>query len=151
MLLIHYQSLCFAFQQYYFLKLNINILFSFLFPLIIFSLYIYGSYKINNNQTLLEKNKETVYVKAISPNFEMRYIKSDDEIKNAIQKVIRYSDPEIKKETIFVWPEGIFAGVYFEDLKKFKNLFNKNFSENHLIILGLIPKIIKKVIFIIVY
>ena len=67
----------------------------------------------------------------------MRYIKSDDEIKNAIQKVIRYSDPEIKKETIFVWPEGIFAGVYFEDLKKFKNLFNKNFSENHLIILGI--------------
>ena len=67
----------------------------------------------------------------------MRYIKSDDEIKNAIQKVIRYSDPEIKKETIFVWPEGIFAGVYFEDLKKFKNLFNKNFSENHLIIFGI--------------
>ena len=127
----------FCFPAILFFKTKYKYLVSFLFPLIIFSLYIYGSYKINNNQTLLEKNKETVYVKAISPNFEMRYIKSDDEIKNAIQKVIRYSDPEIKKETIFVWPEGIFAGVYFEDLKKFKNLFNKNFSENHLIILGI--------------
>ena len=100
----------FCFPAILFFKTKYKYLVSFLFPLIIFSLYIYGSYKINNNQTLLEKNKETVYVKAISPNFEMRYIKSDDEIKNAIQKVIRYSDPEIKKETIFVWPEGIFAG-----------------------------------------
>ena len=127
----------FSFPAILFFKTKYKYLVSFSFLLILFSFYIYGSYKINNNQILIDRNEQTAYVKAISPNFEMRYIKSDDEIKNAIQKVIKYSDPEFKKETIFVWPEGIFAGVYFEDLKRFKNLFNKNFSENHLIILGI--------------
>jgi len=67
----------------------------------------------------------------------MRYINNEEEIKKTIEKAVRYSDPDPNKKTIFVWPEGIFAGVYLEDLKKFSNLFNKNFSKNHLVIFGI--------------
>ena len=65
----------------------------------------------------------------------MRYIHSEEEIKKQLINY-RYSDPDPNKKTIFVWPEGIFAGVYLEDLKKFSNIFSKNFSKNHLIIFG---------------
>ena len=109
----------------------------FIFLLIFFSFYIYGSYKINNDQEVMNKTKQTVNVKIISPNFDMRYIHSEEDIKKTIEKVVRYSDPDPNKETVFVWPEGIFAGVYLEDLKKFSNLFNKNFSKKHLIIFGI--------------
>ncbi len=109
----------------------------FIFLLIFFSFYIYGSYKINNDQEVIKEIKQTINVKVISPNFDMRYIHSEKEIKETIEKVARYSDPDPNKETVFVWPEGIFAGVYLEDLKKFSNLFNKNFSKNHLVIFGI--------------
>ena len=112
----------------------------FFFSIIIFtffSFYIYGSYKINSDQKKLKNIKETINVKIISPSFNMRYIENDDEIEETIEKIIRYSDPNLNKKTIFIWPEGIFAGVYFEDLKKFSSLFNKNFSKNHLIVFGI--------------
>ena len=60
-----------------------------------------------------------------------------EEIKETIKKIIRYSDPDPNKETLFIWPEGIFAGIYFEDLKNFQTIFNKNFSKKHLIIFGI--------------
>ena len=107
-----------------------------LFLFTFFTFYIYGSYKINNNQEFLTEIKETVNVKIISPNFDMRYIQSEEEIKETINKIVRYSDPDPNKETIFIWPEGIFAGIYFEDLKKFSNIFSENFSKKHLLIFG---------------
>ena len=81
--------------------------------------------------------KKNVYVKVISPNFDMRYIHSEKEIKETIDKIVRYSDPNPNKETIFVWPEGIFAGIYFKDLKKYSNTFSKSFSKKHLLIFGI--------------
>ena len=108
-----------------------------IFLLIFFSFYIFGSYKINNDQVIIGDIKKTVYVKVISPNFDMRYIHSDKEVKETIKKIVRYSDPDPNKETIFIWPEGIFAGIYFEDLKKFSNIFNKSFSKKHLLIFGI--------------
>ena len=116
-------------------KYKYLVFFSFL--LLFFSFYIYGSYKINNDQEATKEVKQTVNVKIISPNFEMRYIHNSEEIKEAIKKVIKYSDPDPNKKTIFVWPEGIFAGVYIEDLKKFSNLFSENFSHKHLILFGI--------------
>ena len=108
-----------------------------IFLLIFFSFYIYGSYKINSDLEITKSIKKTAYVKVVSPNFDMRYIHSDKEIKDTIKKIVRYSDPDPNKETIFIWPEGIFAGVYFEDLKKFSNIFNQSFSKKHLLIFGI--------------
>ncbi|OUX36157.1 MAG: apolipoprotein N-acyltransferase [Candidatus Pelagibacter sp. TMED273] len=108
-----------------------------IFLLIFFSFYIFGSYKVNKDQMKVKGIKKTAYVKVISPNFEMRYISSDKEIEETIKKMIKYSDPDPNKETIFIWPEGIFAGVYLEDLKKFASIFSKNFSKKHILIFGI--------------
>tara|TARA_Y100000992_G_C21269959_1_gene496120 strand:- start:1157 stop:2716 length:1560 start_codon:yes stop_codon:yes gene_type:complete len=121
----------------FFFKLKYKYYFLSFFALIFFSFSIYGSYKINSDQKAFSTISEKINMKVISPSFEMRYIKNDNEIEETIKKVIRYSDPEADKETLFVWPEGIFAGVYFEDLKKFSNYFNENFSKNHLIVFGI--------------
>ena len=108
--------------------------------LIFFSFYIYGSFKINSDQKINENLIEKINIKIISPSFNMRYIETDEEIKETIDKVIRYSNPENEKKTVFVWPEGIFAGIYFDDLKRFSNVFRKSFSDNHLIVFGINSK-----------
>ena len=43
----------------------------------------------------------------------------------------------MKKKTLFIWPEGIFYESYLEKIKKHRKLFENNFSENHLIVLGI--------------
>jgi apolipoprotein N-acyltransferase len=53
-----------------------------------------------------------------------------------IQRLIKISNPEKSKKTLFIWPEGIFYESYLQDIKKYKKLFSNKFSENHLIILG---------------
>ena len=40
------------------------------------------------------------------------------------------------KKTLFIWPEGALSGQYFFEIEKFKNLIKRNFSEKHLIVLG---------------
>ena len=104
----------------------------------VFSLYIHGTISINKNQYFLETFKENkIYTKIISPNFELKYNSSFEDIENKLQKLIRYSDPDPKKETIFVWPEGIFTGYSFDEILKFNQLIQNNFSKNHYILFGI--------------
>ena len=54
-------------------------------------------------------------------------------------RLIRISEPEKEKKTVFVWPEGTFMSENFSNIKNnsaIRSLFKKNFSKNHLIILG---------------
>ena len=53
-----------------------------------------------------------------------------------IQDLIKLSEPFIDEKTIFVWPEGILPGISKEELVKYKKLFDKKFSVNHLFIIG---------------
>tara|TARA_B100001248_G_scaffold249118_1_gene222026 strand:+ start:1543 stop:3105 length:1563 start_codon:yes stop_codon:yes gene_type:complete len=100
------------------------------------TLFIYGNFEINKNIKFLNQSNEKIYVKVISPNFELRYGLTLKEIEGRFKKLIRYSDPDKNKKTLFVWPEGVFSGYNFEEVKMFKNLINKSFSKNHLIIFG---------------
>ena len=100
------------------------------------TLFIYGNFEINKNIKFLNQSNEKIYVKVISPNFELRYGLTLKEIEGRFKKLIRYSDPDKNKKTIFVWPEGVFSGYNFEEVMMFKNLINKSFSKNHLIIFG---------------
>jgi len=102
----------------------------------ILSFYIYGNYTINKNKKFLENVSEKTYVKIISPNFDLQYELSIQEIKERFKKLIRYSDPNMKKQTLFIWPEGVFSGYSFEQILIFKELISKNFSNNHYIIFG---------------
>ena len=111
-----------------------------IFPLIIFfGNYLYGNYLLNNHmesQKYLNENK-FINIKIISPNFELKYNLSDEELYQRINKLIRYSNPEKSKKTLFIWPEGALSGKYFYEIDRYKDLIKKNFSQDHLIILGI--------------
>ena len=53
-----------------------------------------------------------------------------------ISALVKYSEPDKSKKTLFVWPEGVFTGFNFEEIKGYQALFEKAFSENHLILFG---------------
>ena len=105
-----------------------------------FSNYIYGNYILNNNIIENQKNlkdNKYIYIKIVSPNFELKYDLSEKEISDRIKKLIMYSGVEKNKKTLFVWPEGALSGKYFFEIKKYKNLIKENFSSNHLIVFGI--------------
>ena len=105
----------------------------------IFSIYIYGTFSINKNKSLLDylNADNKVYTKVISPSFELKYNSSINEIKNKLEKLIKYSDPDPKKKTLFIWPEGVFTGYNYKDIVQFSNLIRENFNAKHTILFGI--------------
>tara|TARA_B100001093_G_C26828463_1_gene1015084 strand:- start:743 stop:2308 length:1566 start_codon:yes stop_codon:yes gene_type:complete len=123
-----------------FKKNNYNFFIFIVLLLTFFSNYILGS-RIMNKEMLANNNLDKVKInntnmKLISPKFDLKYNLTDKDIEKSIKKLIKYSEPKKESETIFVWPEGVFTGFYFSDLIKYKDLFLKNFSSKHMIILG---------------
>ena len=74
--------------------------------------------------------------KIISPSFDINYGLTDADVEKLLKKIIKFSEPNKNEKTIFVWPEGVFAGYYYRDLVKFKGLIQKNFSSKHNIVFG---------------
>jgi len=115
------------------------IIFTFL-TIIFFGNFIYGSSVINKNNKYLNQiklnSKNSIFTKIISPNFDLKYNLSSEDIDNNISKLIKYSAPEKNKKTLFVWPEGVFTGYNFEQIKQYKPMFENAFSNNHLILFG---------------
>ena len=110
-----------------------NVIFILFFLIIFIGNYSYGIFKSNNNNYRFD---EKINVKIISPNFSLKdYISKSEE--SQIKRLIKISDPEKNKKTLFIWPEGIFYQSYLQDIKKYQDLFEDKFSENHLIILGI--------------
>ena len=110
-----------------------NVIFALFFVTIFLGNYFYGMSKINNTSYSFDNEFS---VKVISPNFSLKDYEQKSEI-SQLERLIQISDPEKNKKTLFIWPEGIFYESYLEDIKKYQNLFKKNFSANHLIILGI--------------
>ena len=121
-----------------FFKLNLTKKFLYLtsIPFILFILYIYGNYSINQNTILLNSIEKKIKVKVISPNFELEYGLSEEEIKDRLTKLIRYSEPMQNQKAIFIWPEGAFSGYSYNQLKYLKNIFKKTFLKIILFYLG---------------
>ena len=112
---------------------NIN----YIFLLIMFSLfisnYLFGLNKIKNKSYNYDKE---LNVKIISPDFLIKDFTLENE-KVRLERLIKISDPEKDKKTLFIWPEGIFYQSYLQDINEYRKLFSSNFSKNHLIILGI--------------
>ena len=112
-----------------------------LIGVIFFGNFIYGSSLIKKNNEYLQKIKlnseNSIFVKIISPNFDLKYNLSNDDLNDNISKLIRYSAPRKDKKTLFVWPEGVFTGFNFEQMKQYKSIFEREFSDNHLILFGI--------------
>ena len=56
------------------------------------------------------------------------------EIEKRLKKLIRYSEPDKDKKTLFIWPEGVFSGYSYDEILIFKEMIKK-FSKNHYIFL----------------
>ena len=110
-----------------------NIIFSLVFLLIFIINYLYGSYKISNSNYNFDNS---INVKIISPNFSLKDYSNNSEF-DQLKRLIKISDPEKDKTTLFIWPEGIFYESYLENVVLYKDLFIEKFSENHLIALGI--------------
>ena len=119
----------------FFLKVPKKFLLISFFSIIFLSNYFYGSYKINSyfNE---KKTKKIINFKIISPSLELSQFKDPYEV---LKTLIKISDPQKNKETIFIWPEGVFMGDNFSNIKnieKVRKLFEKKFSKNHFVVLG---------------
>ena len=99
--------------------------------------YLFGNYQVNKNKNYLKTIKDKINVKIISPNFNLEYGLNIDQVEEKLKKLIKYSQPNSNKKTLFVWPEGVFSGYSYNEILIFKELINKNFSENHFIIFGI--------------
>ncbi len=105
--------------------------------LIFMILYIYGNHSINKNQLFIKTTKSKFNIKIVSPNFELKYGLSFDQIDKRLKKIIKYSDPSNDSKTLYVWPEGVFSGYSYNELASLSSTFSKNFKENHFILLGI--------------
>ena len=102
----------------------------------LFEFLYFWKHEINKNKKLLEQVDEKVFVKIVSPNFELEYNLSEKAIEERFKKLIRISNPDKNKKTLFIWPEGVFSGYSYEEVLIFKNLISESFSKNHLIVFG---------------
>ena len=113
-----------------------KIIYSIVISSFIFILFIYGSQEINKNTQRLKSVNEKIFVKIISPNFDLKYGLTKEHIEQRFKKLIRYSDPDKDKKTLFIWPEGVFSGYSYDEVLAFKQIILKNFSKKHFIIFG---------------
>jgi len=98
--------------------------------------YIFGANKIERY-----KHKDNIKIsntlKLVSPKIEIDRFFEDEESPIILNELVKLSDPNPLKNTIFIFPEGILTSVYLEDLKLYEKFFKNNFSSNHKIILGI--------------
>ena len=115
-------------------KIGIGVCIIFLISTIIFN--IYGSLHKENFNKITNK-KYDFKIRVINSNISLdRFYKNIDSI-SVIKDLIKISDPKINEKTIFVWPEGIIPDIPEDELVNYKSLFDKKFSNNHLLIIGM--------------
>ena len=108
----------------------------FLFTFIAVIFLIFGTVR-NNQINLVKKNNHDYIIRVISPNISLdSFYSAENELKT-INELISLSNPKDDQPTIFLWPEGIIPDTYLGDMKIYEDLFSKNFSKNHIIIMGI--------------
>jgi len=114
-------------------KLEVGISIFFLITFVFF--YSFGVYYKDK----FSKEKKEIYdykIRVIGSNISLDRFYSNIDTASIIEELVKISSPKLKEKTIFVWPEGILPGVYQEELSGYSSIFDKNFSENHLLIIG---------------
>ena len=76
--------------------------------------------KLIRIREFLDNINEKIYVKIVSPNFKLEYDLQQTEIEERLNKLIRYSNPDKNKKTLFIWPEGVFSGYSYQEVQIFK-------------------------------
>ena len=98
--------------------------------------YTYGEFLKNNFHNSKEK-KLPFAIRVIGANISLdRYYKNIN-AESVINELISISSPNKEKKIFFVWPEGIIPNTYKDQIDLYQDIFEKYFSENHLIGLGI--------------
>ncbi len=109
------------------------------FLIITISFYFFGSQNIEKfNKT---PKKELDYkIRIVSSNISIdRFYNNVDPV-SAIEELIEISSPRESDKLIFIWPEGIIPGISQNQLREYNWLFEENFSESHLLAIGINSK-----------
>ena len=117
-------------------KKNIKISILIFSLLLSFTNYFWGKSNLKQDE-LTKKINLGFTIKIISPKINVNRYFQNEKPSKLISELINISKPNPLNETLFILPEGILSSIYFEDLKKYKTIFNKNFSKKHKIILGM--------------
>ena len=117
-------------------KINIKILSIIFLIVILVTNHLFGVRMINENNN---KDLKTLdfKIKIISPKVDIKRFLVYEDPKKIIYELITLSNPNPFEKTIFIFPEGILPGIYFEDLKNYKQLFSKHYSDKHTIVMGI--------------
>ena len=107
--------------------------------IILLSNHYYGVWKIKQNKILHKENTE-YKIKVVSPKIPIKRFFSPENPEEIIKELIDLSNPNHLEKTIFIFPEGILSSIYLRDLQNFKNLFSGNYSDNHILLMGINTK-----------
>ena len=120
-------------------KKTIGVFIFFLFAIVLF--YSYGHFKKNKFYEI-RNNVYEYKLRVIGSNIGLdRFYKKTDPV-SVINDLIILSNPNESEKIIFIWPEGVIANDIEDKSSQIKLLFEKNFSENHLLITGVNKKLI---------
>ena len=106
----------------------------FILSIIIFN--VHGSIYRENFSKADKKNYD-YKVRVIGSNISLERFYSSLDPVSVIQDLIKISKPNKNEKTIFVWPEGILPSISQNELIDYSWLIEKNFSENHFLIIGI--------------
>jgi apolipoprotein N-acyltransferase len=113
-----------------FKKILIN---SFFLFFILISNYLFGKITIKNTEFI---HYNDVKIKIVQPNINIAKTWGIENEKRNLSLLLSLSKVNKDEKTLIVWPEGMIQQTNPKDLYKYKEYFNKNFSKNHLIIVG---------------
>ena len=89
-------------------------------------------------------NKEEIEIpytiRIIGSNISLEKYHDSASTKSVIEKLISLSSPTKNKKIFFLWPEVIIPNTYRDEMHLYKEIFKKNFDENHIIGLGIISR-----------
>ena len=116
-------------------SLRFKIIFNIFLIFLIVSNFYYGKQVINkyNKGKNISLNTK---IKIISPNIKLDRFFQNEDPSIIINELTELSKPN-KDSEIFVFPEGILANIFLEDLYIYKENFKSNFSEKHKILVGI--------------
>jgi apolipoprotein N-acyltransferase len=76
-------------------------------------------------------------VKIVQPNISITDTWGVENEKKNLLRLISLSKVNKGEKTLIVWPEGMIQQTQPNQLNKYKEYFNKNFTKNHLIVVGM--------------
>lgn len=124
---------CLSFIIFFNFSYKKFILVAFVLLSILLTNFYYGSSILKQDSLNKISNFKVV---VLQPDQNIDDLRNEENQENYVNRLIEASNSRIYKnqETLFVWPEGVFHNA--EILNQYSDLFEKNFSQNHKIILG---------------